>query len=530
MSLNKTLCLVVLLLIGGCSDEFLEVEPKDKFFSSNYYQTESQAFQALIAAYNPLQWTFVNGFWTSSVMLGEIWSDNANAGGDNTNFDQPGWQDIDDLNATPLTNEATSFWKKYYFGIKRANLVINKIEIESDLVNQYKAEAKFLRAFYHFELARTYGPIPVVLNDEQATDGAQPRNTLSEVYTQITSDLEAAIPLLETSFTGGFAGRVTKGAAQALLGKAYLYWADLKNDDQALFANAVGPLEQVIQSGEYSLLDDYNDLYAFGAANTAESVFEIQYSSEVPADFGTPFDFINGNMIIQLCGIRGLCTDHPDYIPGWGFMLPTQNLYDFYLADDTYRRDGSIISEVALEAGGCDVNDTEQNQTDFQGYWQRKYANYNGYAATNGGEVNVLKDGNQPYIRYAEVLLMYAEALARSGGNTGSAMDAIDEVRERAAGPGDNTGAFQTTADVMAANGWTLLDAIWYERRAELAGEGDRWFDLVRSGRADAATFSGDALRSGNFNPEDRYLPIPQTELDKGAGVLNPYPEETLFN
>lgn len=110
---KSALALVALLTPMGCSD-FLDVKPQNKYLSTNFYVSETQVFQGVVAAYDPMQYTFVDGKWTSTVMLGEIWSDNANAGGDPTNFDQPGWQEIDDLTVTPLTQEATSFWKKNY--------------------------------------------------------------------------------------------------------------------------------------------------------------------------------------------------------------------------------------------------------------------------------------------------------------------------------------------------------------------------------------------------------------------------------
>jgi hypothetical protein len=313
------------------------------------------------------------------------------------------------------------------------------------------------------------------------------------------------------------------------LGKAYLYWADFKLDDKSLFDQAAIHLNKVIQSGQYQLVDDFDKLFAFGAANSSESVFEIQYSNEIPADFSTPFEFINGNMIIQLCGIRGLCSNHPLYQEGWGFMLPTTSLYNFFLPDDLYRRKAAIISQTELGLSGCNVSAAAQNKIDFQGYWQKKYANYKAYTVPNGGEINVLKDANQPYIRYADVLLMFAEALVRGNGATADAIQAIDQVRERAKGPGNNAGNFRTTAKVMADEGWSLLEVIWYERRAELAGEGDRWFDLVRSGRASASIFDGSDIRNANFSNQDLFLPIPQVEVDLTSGGLTPYPDPSLF-
>jgi starch-binding outer membrane protein, SusD/RagB family len=526
---NKILkALAITCILTGCGD-FLDTDPQNKYLSSNYYVSESQVLSGLIAAYDPMQWTFVDGKWSSAVMLGEIWSDNANAGGDGTNFDQPGWQEIDDLKATPVTAEATAFWRKYYYGINKSNQVINNVKLESDLVTQYKAEAKFLRAYYLFELFRTFGPVPIILVEQLPSDHSATRQSMNEVFTQIEKDLQEAIPLLPLSYSAEFVGRATKGSAQALLGKAYLYWADMSDDDTELFDKAAAQFNAVITSNQYQLLDDYTQLYAFGAANNAESVFEIQYTNEIPADFGTPFQFINGNMMVQLCGIRGLCSSHPDFIEGWGFMLMTDNLYDSYLPDDLIRRNAAIISQTQLTLDGCAVSASAQNPIDFEGYWQRKYANFRSYTVPNGGEINVLKDANQPVIRYADVLLMYAEALERGTGSAATAMTYVDMVRERAKGPGDNTGTFRTAAQLMTDEGWTLLEVIWYERRAELAGEGDRWFDLVRSGRATASLFAPANPRNGNFSVQDLFLPIPQRDVDITNGGLTPYPDESLF-
>lgn len=524
----KTGLLAILFVTASC-DSMFDVEPQDKYLSNSYMISEGQVLNVLMAAYDPLQWSYVDGRWVSGVMLGEIWSDNANAGGDPSNTDQPGWQDIDDMKATTLSLDVQAIWKKYYYGINRANQVLNNAKITSPVVDQYQAEAKFLRAIYHFELFRAFGPVPVITVEPSPDDRSFTRNTMSEVFERITTDLEEAIPLLPPSYAPELAGRITKGAAQALLGKAYLYLADLKNDDKALFDKAAENLSAVITSNQYQLLDDYNQLYAFGTANTTESVFEIQHTNEVPADWNVPFNLVNGNMMIQLCGIRGLCSSHPDYAEGWGFMLITENLYDSYLSDDVIRRDASIISKAALTLGGCTVTADVENKVDFEGYWQRKYANFKGYVPPNGGDPNVQKDGNQPYIRYADVLLMYAEALARGNGSPAEAMTYIDMVRERAKGPGDNTGNFRTASQLMTDEGWTLLEVIWYERRAELAGEGDRWFDLVRSGRATANLFDPTDLRNANFTSDDRFLPIPQRDLDIMDGNLTAYPDESLF-
>ncbi|MFK7951223.1 MAG: RagB/SusD family nutrient uptake outer membrane protein [Ekhidna sp.] len=522
---------ITIFFSTSCGDDFLEVDLINEFDENNFFSTESQVFQGLVATYDPLQWSFLDGRWTSSVMLGDIRSDNATAGGDPTNSDQLGWQQMDDFLEDEFLIESETFWKKYYSGIRRANLVINQGDLGTDLTNQYLAEAKFLRAYYHFELFRTYGPIPVVTEPIDPTSYVQTRNTISEVFDQVIRDLRQAIPLLPNSFGAEFAGRVTSGAANGLLGKAYLYYADVLGDNQTMFDSAAFFLNNVITSGDYQLVDDYNELFAFGASNSTESVFEIQHSGLVPGDFSTPGEFMDGNAMVQLSGIRGLCANHPEYDAGWGFMLPTSSLFDSFLSDDTFRRDASIVTPAELAADGCSVDLAESNPQDFQGYWQQKYANYNGYTVPNGGEINLLKDANQTYMRYADVLLMAAEALERGSGSAAIAMGFIDEVRERGAGPGDNAGSFRTASQLMSDEGWTLLEVIWYERRVELALEGDRWFDLVRSGRLESSLWAGDDLRGANVDPSrSNYLPIPQREVIATNGALSVYPEESLFN
>jgi hypothetical protein len=272
--------------------------------------------------------------------------------------------------------------------------------------------------------------------------------------------------------------------------------------------------------------------------NTAESVFEIQHNPLWSSDWGW-FEGVDGNGMIQLCGIRGLCAEHPEYEAGWGFMSVTEGLWSHFLDDDHYRRDVAIISEAELaqdmiDAGvSCDpiIDMTQNNPLDYTGYWQEKYSNFKSFAGlnVNGGNEHLTKSQNAHVFRYADVLLMLAEALHRGNGDDGSAMAHIDVVRERAAGPGDNTGNFRTAAEVMAAEGWGLLDLIWYERRAELACEGDRWFDLVRSGRANASLFVGDGDKEGNFSDENLWLPIALEETVL-ATSLTTYPDASLFN
>ena len=524
------------LVLAACNQDILEVEPVNEFLSSNYYETEEQVASALIAVYDPVGWTMAYGQWVSPVMYGEIRSDNANAGGDPSNNDQPGWQEYDDFTNTNTNVVTHPLYRRGYIGISRANALLDLTELESDVVTEYKAQATFLRAYYHFDLFRHFGPIPVVSRSLTPEDVNLERNTLSEVMSQIVEDCETALPGLPVVPPSGQEGRVTQGAAYALMGKAYLYWADLKGDDPALFALAAEAFQNVVDLGVYQLEDDMEQLYQFDIMNTAESVFEVQHNPLWSSDWGW-FEGVDGNGMIQLCGIRGLCADHPDYEAGWGFMPVTEDLWNHFLDDDTYRRDVAIISEAELaqdlaDAGmSCDpiIDQTQNNPLDYTGYWQEKYPNLKAYAGTNvnGGNEHLTKSQNTHVFRYADIMLMLAEAYHRGTGDDGAAMYYINEVRERAAGPGNNTGSFRTAEQVMADEGWSLLDLIWYERRAELACEGDRWFDLVRSGRASADLFEGD--KAANFTQDDLWLPIALEET-LIASSLTTYPDPSLFN
>lgn len=537
MKLYKIALALLLMTFWGCSEDELNVEPVNEFLSENFYQTEDQVLSALVGAYDPLGWTMAMDNWVSEVMFNEIRSDNANAGGDPSNNDQPSWQEIDDFTNTNTNTVLQPMYRRHYIGIFRSNLVIEKPEISTPAVDRYQAEAKFLRAYYHFELFKLFGPIPVITRVLAPDEVGLSRNTMTEVFTQIEKDLLEAIDVLPLSISSSEAGRANKAAAQALLGKVYLYWADMKDDDAGRFALAADQLREVVNSGLYALEDDMADLYKFGVKNPIESVFEIQKTNLYPSDWSW-LEGIEGNGIVQLCGIRGICDAHPDYQAGWGFMLPTQGLVDHFLPDDQYRLDVATISVAEIEQDIADaglscavpLDISQTNPVDYTGYWQEKFGNFKAYEGNNvnGGDPNLTKDANIYAIRYADVLLMLAEAIHRSGGNDGEAMGYIDIVRERAYGPGDNQGIFRTAATVMSDEGWSLLDLIRYERRAEFAMEGDRWFDLVRSGRANADLFAAEPDKQANFSDQDLWLPISLEETTVTTN-LTEYPDASLF-
>jgi len=537
-AINKVLSFgICILIVTSCSKSTLDVDPVNEYLSSNYYRTEDQIASALIGAYDPIGWSMAFGQWISPTMYGEIRSDNANAGGDATNNDQPGWQEFDDFTNTNTNTVIHPMYRRCYIGIGRVNALLEFSQAESDAVNRYKAEALFLRAYYHFELFRHFGPVPVVTDVLAPSDVDLERNTMSELMQQVVDDCQAAAAVLPSTPPAGEEGRATKGAALALMGKAYLYWADLKNDDPALFAKAAEALQQVVDLGVYQLEDDMRKIFAYNSSNTGESVFEIQHNQLWTSDWSW-FEGIDGNGMIQLCGIRGLCSNHPTYEAGWGFMMVTPSLWNHYLMDDTFRRDVAIASDEELAKVIADsgvscttvIDLSQSNPVDYTGYWQEKYPNFKAYAGTNinGGNEHLTKFQNTQAIRYADVLLMLAEALHRGGGSDNDAMNYVNLVRERAAGPGDNAGNYRDAQTVMSDEGWSLLDLIWYERRAELACEGDRWFDLVRSGRANSSLFDGDGDKAANFNETHLWLPVSLEETQL-ATKMTTYPDPSLL-
>ena len=535
-NLNRTFIIlsVVFTCLGipsSCNENKLDVEPVNEFLSSNYYISEDQVFESLVGAYDPVSWSMSSGKWISYVMFGEIRSDNANAGGDKTNSDQPAWQAFDDFLGNNTSDNIQPIYRRNYIGIFRANAVIENPKINTPKVKLYQAEAKFLRAYFHFEAFKFFGPIPVITKTLTPDDKDLKRNTMSEVFEAITKDLEDATDLLPINVNASEAGRATRGAALALLGKAYLYWADLANDDKPKFQKAAENLQKVVDLGVYQLADDYKSLFGYNVKNTTGSIFEAQHTNLFPSDWSWA-EGIDGNAIVQLCGIRGLGDCHPTYKEGWGFMLGTASLYNHFLSDDTIRRDATLISETELVtacgASALPKIKDESNPTDYTGYWTKKYANYKAYDGNNvnGGTPELTKDGNTYIIRYADVLLMLAEALHRGSGNDAKAKEYIDQVRKRASGNNSN---FRNTDKLISEEGWSLMDVIWYERRAELGMEGDRWFDLVRSGRAQSTLFPSGDLRATNFKEDEHlWLPIALEETNVTKN-LTTYPDQSLF-
>ncbi|RYJ44348.1 RagB/SusD family nutrient uptake outer membrane protein [Flavobacterium beibuense] len=471
----------------SCSDDFLERAPLYSISSDNYFNSEEDYNYALIAAYDILQSTYVN------VILGEIASDNTLSGGESAN-DVIGWQQIDEMTHTPVNSNLRDVWNWMFAGINRAAYILEfKDKTDFEGKAQIIAEARFLHAYYNFELLKWFGGIPLkgdarfALGDETTI----PRADTDDVYASIISDLEMAIADLAP--TAPQVGRVSKGAAQALLGKVYLYKGD--------YALAGPMLENVINSGMYSLTqgEDYMDLFEETGENGTESVFEIQYTDVEGAGFGC-LQCSEGNVAVGFSGPRNY--NGPLYTSGFSFNVPTEEAASIYEADDM-RKDVTILDMVEWNAETGATYGPGYKDT---GYFNRKYIPRK-RSDEAAGDLNLTNPNNYRAIRYADVLLMAAEAYSRTG-NSVKALEYVNEVRRRAFGDQNHD---------LAGAGDALTSAILNERRLELLGEGHRFFDLVRTGQA-SGTIPGFTANKNEVFP----IPIEEIQFSNGLWEQNP--------
>jgi tetratricopeptide (TPR) repeat protein len=501
INLILSVTVMTLLMTVSCTEDFLETDPIGKAAVDNFYETDRDARMALMAAYDILQWKHASGSWNSTYLVKELPSDDVNAGGGGEG-DQPRLQRIDNFEYGP-DNDAISFvYQSDYYGIYRANKVINNTKPESEMRKQIIAEAKFLRAYYYFELVSMFGDVPLNLEDLAPSEYSQPRTPAEEVYVQIEKDLGEAIANLplKSEYSERDRFRATKGAARALLGKAHLY--------QEEWDKAAGYFDEVIQSGEYSLVDDYSTLFTKAQEFGKESLFEVSYTTQEQYNWGNfPWGARSeeANIVIQLMGRRWNQNFDPGntgLTAGWGFLPATPEIYAAY-PDKDLRRSASVMTEDTLEAKGGSMGEGYE----YEGYIKIKYHPRTNETTTEGGAVGSLNFGtNLRLIRYADVLLMAAEAYYQSG-NEDRALTELNKVRERA-GLND-----------VSASGQDLFNAIVKERRIELAFEGHRFLDLVRWGRAEE-----ELSDRGYVEGKHNLYPIPLNEVRNNKQIENNNP------
>ncbi|MDI1256104.1 MAG: RagB/SusD family nutrient uptake outer membrane protein [Flavobacterium sp.] len=462
----------------SCGDDFTVDKPPYSIDSENYFNSEEDYNKALIAAYDLLQASYVN------VLLGEIASDNTASGGESAT-DVIGFQQVDEMTHTPVNANLKNLWDWMFAGVNRCNYIIEfKDKTDFPNKNQVLGETYFLRAYYNFELLKWFGPIPLKDSRFTTTDVTTiPRSPVEEVYASIENDLKFAVDNLNP--VPAQIGRATKGAAQALLGKVYLY--------QEKYTDAAASLQGVIDSGNYSLVADYNAIFENTGENGPESVFEVQYTDIEGAGFGC-LQCSEGNVAVGFNGIRNY--SGPLFDSGYSFNVPRQEVVDAFEAGDS-RKDVAILDIAAWAASTGASYGTGYKHT---GYYNRKYLARQG--DLNTGDQNLTNPNNYRAIRYADVLLMAAEAYNRGGIDDTKAKEYLNLVRRR---------AFHDFNHDITASGPALTDLIFAERRVELVGEGHRFFDLVRTGKA--------AQEIEGFTPNKNELfPVPFEEIQFSSG------------
>lgn len=525
----KSILLGVLTLSSASCSDWLTEDTPGRSGVDEFFTTDEALNQAVIASYVPLMWEFgTTTTYYPEWFIGDVVSDDALKGGGTIN-DMADAYDMENFKTNTNNSLLLGFYRAQWQGIARANLALQEIEkvpVGDDFTeahyNQYKGEALFLRALYYFRLARIYGGMPIIdYVIDSSSQWKQTRATLDKTLDFIISDLTSAVDILpqKKAYSADNLGRATSGSAAALLMRAALYKAGFQaqngdeNAAKASYAIVKTYGEKIQNTKQYSLCPNYFDNFTLAGENGQESVFEIQYTEDPTSDYGEGEGFTRGTFTLVLQRSRSSV-----FGAGWGFDKPTQNLYDEYETSDP-RLDYTILNPT-----------DEQMETPAQEiylgdrYCSRKYGMYTD--GPNGGVYYLTHDTRGPinnkYIRYSDVLLMYAEACCELG-NTTEAKNALNDVRSRV-----GLSAFPYTATIQGKNviygdnQTDLRQAIRHERRVELAMEGHRWFDLCRWGIAkdtmdkyyESETTEAKSHYAGFVKGKHEFMPIPAKELD----------------
>lgn len=490
--MNRILLIPVFLLTlsifhVGCEDILVE-EPQSFLTPGTFPANEKDAVAATNAAYSRLYRSIISFYYAFTP------SDVAFQGRHN---ERPVSYFT---NLTPLNGDAVVMWRRNYEGITRANTVIElvpNVDMDPGLREQLIAEAKFLRAFYYFELVRVYGGVPIitnVLSGPNELEGVT-RNSVEEVYALIERDLTEAIAILPNSHPGDELGRATKWASMTMLAKVHM--------TQQEFAPANDLLDQIINSGEFGLAADYESLFGEPSEHQLfpdkdgnlvnENIFDIQWRQDERNDFIQSWV---GSRDVEVGGVTAIGG-------GWENMLPTQDFLNMFEEGDA-RLPISYVTEI-------DGNVLESPRTPGAGPITGKYLNPNGVPprGNNGGQ-------NTYLFRYADVLLLRAEAENELNGPA-NALPFINQVRERAQLP-----------PLEGLDQESLRQAIRKERATELSFEGHRKYDLLRWGTfvQTIRNVQEPAMETPRNNIQDFHvlMPIPQREIDISNGSITQNP------
>jgi len=483
-NLKYLFILLGLLVTVSCSESFLDRAPLDSVNTSNFYQTEEDAIAAINGAYQPLQWPKLYNLrmWTTDIMAG---NSIVGAGGGDDGIET---QDMANFVTASGNTGVLDLWRGPAPGILRCNLVLQKVPdmaIDESVKNRILGEAKFLRGLYYFILVQMFGDVPLITVPQEPGDDLRPfRTDKALVYEQIITDLSEAIDLLPVreEYSSSDLGRASKGSATGLLAKVYLV--------QKNYEKVVELTNSVAELG-YKLNDRYATNFDVYNKNSVESLFEVQYKKDGGEGF---WDNENqSSWLSAYCGPRSA-----DLVAGGsGWNQPTQEFVDAYETGDL-RKDETVLYD------GCPLFGGKAYEKSYSGtgYNLRKFLVTKDVASTYDNSPM-----NFPVLRYADVLLMKAEALNELGRTT-EAEAPLNLVRTRAGLP-----------NVSGLSKVDFKEKVLHERRMELAFEGQRWFDMIR---VDDGQYALNFLHSiGKTNATTKHLlwPIPQKERDANPNL-----------
>ncbi len=497
--INIVFYLLVFLFANACDKEFLEQPPKNVITTGSFWATEQDIEEATNGIYNAFQRPMAS---MAPVIYGDIWADDMEC-------PDPEWFiDLDNYTAKPTSikwlngdRNTLSTWGCYYAAVFRANLLLEHVheveEASEKIVQRSIGEAKFLRAYAYFMLVNIWNNVPFYLENLSAGEAYEVKLTQAGiVLDQVEKDLlDAAgldMDLNEVDNTGSFEkgvyemGRATKGAAMALLARVYLYSEE--------WEKAQTMAQKVMDIGIYDLEEDYGANWDNLDENGIESIFELQFKANQP--FANRSWGMNvGNWIHSFTATPGLALANG----GWSIIIPAKHVPGLHESGDKRKKINVFVQGDTYPYAPDGKQDYFPNQ--HTGTNMAKYIIGNHYSQPEQ-PAYLDSDLNMPIIRYAEVLLIYAEASYELG-QTNLAFDYLNKIRNRAG------------LDSISSSDMDFKEALVKERRIEFFGEGHRYFDLRRWGMA------LDSLNYIGFREKDLYLPYPQEELDINPGLLN---------
>ena len=530
--------LALMLGTASCGDDFLSVEPSSSLPIDGYYTTESRMMESAVAAYDPMQWYDYFGGWAPLSLVWDAMADDMYVGGGNTS-DQSQIHLISQYKSDPRNN-IDGAWTTSYSGINRSIRLIDNAK-DSDLSDDKKAlfiaEGRAMRAWYYLVLWKTWGNIPFYEENLTSLPYLADQLTVDQVYEKVVVDLESVLDseVLPMKQPDEWAGRMTQAAASMIYADYVMY-----QKDQSRYGKALGYMKAIINSHKYDLVKNYNDLYALDKEWNEEIIFDVNYIAKGGKRTWGDANFTGGTVYPEMIGIDGLtikCAEGhtPEFTSGWGFGSVSKEVYDAF-EDNDRRRDVAILNLDKYARAKFAEGDTVTYGGRYQntGYFLRKYLPRPGDTEGSVGDAGLNHDENLHLYRYAETLLNAAELALATG--DGLAQDYFDLVRERAG----------------VASIPVTVDNIINERRLEFVGEGKRYFELVRSGKAatvlkagagvvlrtkrtynfDKNQWEGENTWGGQAIPErvdwtenKKYIPIPQSEIEAAQGSItqNPY-------